>query len=114
MLSKMEDVVDAKTHKKIKFTDKIWNLCLSVNVSYIGNVLVSLYWKRGDEDEIYPFEEIRYFSRQLKWGRYKEKKIKMDDKENDETINFLNTSQDNFFHSPKLGSSMRTENTIKD
>lgn len=35
-------------------------------------------------------------------------------KENDETINFLNTSQDNFFHSPKLGSSMRTENTIKD
>ena len=28
--------------------------------------------------------------------------------------NFLNTSADNFFHSPKLGSSMRTENTIKD
>ena len=28
--------------------------------------------------------------------------------------NFLNTSVDNFFHSPKLGSSMRTENTIKD
>lgn len=28
--------------------------------------------------------------------------------------NFLNTNADNFFHSPKLGSSMRTENTIKD
>ena len=32
----------------------------------------------------------------------------------DDTKLFLNTSQDNFFHSPKLGSSMRTENTIKD
>lgn len=27
---------------------------------------------------------------------------------------YLNTSQDNFFHSPKLGSSMRTDNKIKD
>ena len=32
----------------------------------------------------------------------------------DESKLFLNTSQDNFFHSPKLGTSMRTENTIKD
>jgi len=72
MLSKMEDVVDAKTHKKIKFSDETWKLCLSVNVSYIGNVLLSLYWVRGDGSEIYPFEEIRYFSRQLKWGRYKD------------------------------------------
>ena len=72
MLSKMDDVIDAKTHKKIRFCDTIWNLCLDVNVSYAGNVLLSLYWKRNDIDEIYPFEEVRYFSRQLKWGRYKD------------------------------------------
>lgn len=72
MLAKMEDVVDAKTHKKIKFTDDVWKLCLAVNVSYVGNVLLSLYWKTPDEEEIYPFEEIRYFSRQLKWGRYRD------------------------------------------
>jgi len=72
MLSKLDDVIDAKTHEKIKFSDSIWNLCLDVNVSYVGNVLLSLYWKRNDYDEIYPFEEVRYFSRQLKWGRYKD------------------------------------------
>ena len=72
MLSKLDDVIDAKTHKKIRFADDIWNLCLDVNVSYVGNVLLSLYWKRPDIDEIYPFEEVRYFSRQLKWGRYKD------------------------------------------
>ena len=72
MLSKMDDVIDAKTHQKIKFSDSIWNLCLDVNVSYVGNILLSLYWKRNDIDEIYPFEEVRYFSRQLKWGRYKD------------------------------------------
>ena len=72
MLSKMEDVIDAKTHNKIKFSDSIWNLCLDVNVSFVGNILLSLYWKRNDIDEIYPFEEVRYFSRQLKWGRYKD------------------------------------------
>ena len=32
---------------------------------------MSLYWTRPDEDEIYPFEEVKYFSRQLKWARYK-------------------------------------------
>ena len=72
ILAKVDDVIDAKTHKKIRFSDSIWNLCLDVNVSYVGNVLLSLYWKRNDIDEIYPFEEVRYFSRQLKWGRYKD------------------------------------------
>ena len=72
MLSKLEDVIDAKTHKKIHFMDETWKLCLSVNISYVGNVLLSLYWKRPDDSEIYPFEEVRYFSRQLKWGRYKD------------------------------------------
>ncbi len=72
VLAKVDDVIDAKTHKKIRFSESIWNLCLDVNVSYVGNVLLSLYWKRNDIDEIYPFEEVRYFSRQLKWGRYKD------------------------------------------
>ena len=72
MLSKLEDVIDAKTHKKIQFMDETWKLCLSVNISYVGNVLLSLYWKRPDDSEIYPFEEVRYFSRQLKWARYKD------------------------------------------
>ena len=78
MLSKMEDVIDAKTHKKILFTPDVWKLCLSVNVSYVGNVLLSLYWKRPDVDEIYPFVEIRYFSRGLKWGRYKDRIFQTD------------------------------------
>jgi len=69
-LSIMDDVIDAKTHQKIRFSDSIWNLCLDVNVSYVGNVLLSLYWKRNDVDEIYPFEEVRYFSRQLKLHLY--------------------------------------------
>ncbi len=72
MLSKLEDVVDAKTHKKIRFEEDTWKLCLSVNISYVGNVLLSLFWERPNGEEIYPFEEIRYFSRQLKWGRYKD------------------------------------------
>ena len=72
MLSKMEDVIDAKTHKKIRFDNDVWKLCLAVNISYVGNVLLSLYWERPDGSEVYPFEEIRYFSRQLKWGRYKD------------------------------------------
>ncbi len=72
MLAKMEDVIDAKTHKKLKFSKDAWELKLSVNISYIGNVMLFLYWQTPDEGEIYPFEEIRYFSRQLKWGRYKD------------------------------------------
>ena len=72
MLAKLEDVIDAKTHKKIRFESEVWKLCLAVNISYVGNVLLSLYWERPDGSEVYPFEEIRYFSRQLKWGRYKD------------------------------------------
>ena len=72
MLSMVEDVIDAKTHKKIKFSKDIWELRLNVNVSYVGNVMLALYWQTPDGEEVYPFEEIRYFSRQLKWGRYKD------------------------------------------
>lgn len=71
VLSKAEEVLDGKTKKRLKFADEEWKLTLAVNFSMVGNVLLSLYWKRPDKDELLPFEEVRYFSRQLKWGRYK-------------------------------------------
>ncbi len=71
MLSKAEEVIDGKTKAKLRFTNEIWTLGVGVNFSMVGNVLASLYWKRPDRDDILPFEEVRYFSRQLQWGRYK-------------------------------------------
>jgi non-specific serine/threonine protein kinase len=71
MLSKAEEVIDGKTKSRIRFTSDVWTLGIGVNFSMVGNVLVSLYWKRPDRDDILPFEEVRYFSRQLQWGRYK-------------------------------------------
>lgn len=71
LLSKADEVIDGRTKKKIKFVDSEWKLVLSVNFSMVGNVLLALHWRRPDKDEMLPFEEVRYFSRQLKWGRYK-------------------------------------------
>ncbi len=71
LLSKAEEVIDGKTKERLRFDDKEWDLALSVNFSMVGNVLLSLTWERPDGSDSYPFEEIRYFSRQLKWGRYK-------------------------------------------
>ena len=71
LLSKAEEVIDGKTKERLHFDDKEWELALSVNFSMVGNVLLSLTWERPDGSDSYPFEEIRYFSRQLKWGRYK-------------------------------------------
>ncbi len=71
LLSKAEEVIDGKTKDRLRFDDKEWSLTLSVNFSMVGNVLLSLTWDRPDGSDSYPFEEIRYFSRQLKWGRYK-------------------------------------------
>lgn len=71
LLSKAEDVLDEKTKEKISFKNETWNLEMGVNFSYVGNVLLSLNWIRPDKDDILPFEEVRYFSRQLKWGRWK-------------------------------------------
>lgn len=70
-LAMADEVLDEKTKQRLKFTDKEWRLVLSVNSSNVGNVLLALEWKRPDKDEVYPFEEVRYFSRHLKWGRYK-------------------------------------------
>ncbi len=72
LLSKADEVLDEKTKERLKFTDKEWKLVLNVNLSATaGNLLLSLEWQRPDSDDVYPFEEVRYFSRQLKWGRYK-------------------------------------------
>jgi len=71
LLAVADEVLDEKTKKRIKFTDKEWRLVLAVNSSPNGNIMLELYWKRPDKDDIVPFEEVRYFSRQIKWGRYK-------------------------------------------
>ncbi|MBQ8458895.1 DEAD/DEAH box helicase [bacterium] len=72
LLSKADEVLDEKTKERLRFTDEEWKLVLYVNTSNTaGTLLLSLEWQRPDSDEIYPFEEVRYFSRHLKWGRYK-------------------------------------------
>ncbi len=72
LLAKADEVLDEKTKDRLKFTDEEWKLVLYVNTSSVaGTLLLSLEWKRPDKDDVYPFEEVRYFSRHLKWGRYK-------------------------------------------
>lgn len=71
LLSKAEEVLDEKTKERLKFTDEEWRLVLNVNTGAQGTILLSLEWKRPDKDDVYPLEEVRYFSRHLKWGRYK-------------------------------------------
>lgn len=71
LLAKADEVIDGRTKDKLRFIDDTWDLTLSVNFSMVGNVLLFLYWARPDKDDIIPFDEVRYFSRQLKWGRYK-------------------------------------------
>ena len=71
ILAKADEVLDEKTKQRLKFTDEEWELVLYVNSLQGGNIQLYLEWNRPDSDDVYPFEEIRYFSRQLKWGRYK-------------------------------------------
>ena len=71
LLAVADEVLDEKTKHRIKFTDKEWRLVLSVNSNPTGNIMLELFWRRPDKDDIVPFEEVRYFSRQIKWGRYK-------------------------------------------
>ncbi len=71
LLSMADEVLDEKSKQRLKFTDKEWQLVLYVNSSQAGTILLSLEWQRPDKDDVYPFEEVRYFSRHLKWGRYK-------------------------------------------
>ncbi len=71
LLAKADEVLDEKTKERLKFVDDEWQLELSVNAGQSGSLLLALEWHRPDKDEIYPFEEVRYFSKHLKWGRYK-------------------------------------------
>lgn len=71
LLSKADEVLDEKTKDRLKFTDEEWKLVLYVNSGSQGTLLLSLEWQRPDKDDVYPLEEVRYFSRHLKWGRYK-------------------------------------------
>ena len=70
LLAQVEEVLDEKTKQRIKFLDKTWELSLDVNANANGTLSLALYWNRPDSDDVYPFEEVKYFSRQLKWGRY--------------------------------------------
>ena len=73
LLKMADEVLDEKTKERLKFVDEEWQLVLNVNSSQGqgSTILLSLEWKRPDKDDVYPFEEVRYFSRHLKWGRYK-------------------------------------------
>ena len=71
LLSKADEVLDERTKERLKFTDEEWKLVLYVNTGAQGTILLSLEWQRPDKDDVYPLEEVRYFSRHLKWGRYK-------------------------------------------
>ena len=74
LMSQLEEVLDEKTKDRIMFTDKEWTLNLDVSTTNVNggtNIALELFWTRPDKDETYPFEEIKYFSRQIKWGRYK-------------------------------------------
>ena len=74
LMAELEEVLDEKTKEKIMFTDNVWSLNLDVSTTNVNggtNIVLELFWTRPDKEESYPFEEIKYFSRQIKWGRYK-------------------------------------------
>ena len=74
LMAQLEEVLDEKTKERIMFTDNVWTLNLDVSTTNVNggtNIVLELFWTRPDKDETYPFEEIKYFSRQIKWGRYK-------------------------------------------
>ncbi|MCM1009623.1 MAG: DEAD/DEAH box helicase [Fusobacterium sp.] len=71
LLAKADEVLDEKTKERLKFVDDEWELQLTVNSGQSGSLLLALEWHRPDKDDVYPFEEVRYFSKHLKWGRYK-------------------------------------------
>ena len=52
ILAQLEQVIDASNNKRLVFiTDTPWQLLLAVNVSLVGNVLLSLHWKRPDNND---------------------------------------------------------------
>jgi len=70
-LKHAEEVIDGETKKRLLFENAEWKLMLSVNVSAVGNVLLSLHWHRPNSVDVYPFEEVDYLARTIQWGKYK-------------------------------------------
>ena len=71
LLAMADEVLDEKSKQRLKFVKDEWRIVLSVNSSTAGTIMLSLSWRRPDSEDEIPFEEVRYFSRQIKWGRYK-------------------------------------------
>lgn len=70
-LATAEEVLDSETQKRLIFSTEPWKLILTVNVSLVGNVLLSLHWHRPSPQDVFPLEEVFYFARHVKWGKYK-------------------------------------------
>ena len=70
-VAQVEEVIDSETQKRLMFSTEPWKLVLKVNVSIVGNVLLALHWKRPNPEDEFPLEEIFYFSKSAKWGKYK-------------------------------------------
>jgi len=70
-LSKVEEVKDSESEKRLLFVNEPLVLVLKVNVSIVGNVLLALHWRRNNPEDEFPFEEIYYFSRNARWAKYK-------------------------------------------
>ncbi len=77
-LAQVEEVVDSESKKRLLFQTEPWKLTLKVNVSVVGNVLLSLQWNRPEPEDILPLEELQYFSKNVKWGRYKNLIVPLD------------------------------------
>lgn len=71
LLANAEEVIDAKTGELLEFSNEQWSLVLSINVSVVGNVLLSLHWHKPNDEDVYPFEEVRYFSRTCRYYKHK-------------------------------------------
>jgi non-specific serine/threonine protein kinase len=73
-LSQAEEVIDSETKKRLLFSQEPLKLILKVNVSLVGNVLLSLHWNRASNGEFvdeFPLEELFTFAKSAKWGKYK-------------------------------------------
>ncbi|KKU15592.1 MAG: Snf2 family protein, partial [Microgenomates group bacterium GW2011_GWC2_45_8] len=78
-LSHVEEVIDYPSNQRLEFKKTPWQLLLTVNVSLVGNVLLSLHWKRPEpEEDIYPLDEVKFFAKHIKWGRYKNLIVPLD------------------------------------
>ena len=77
-LAQVEEVIDNETSKRLLFGNEPWNLILRVNVSVAGNVLLALHWDRPKQEDTLPLKELRYFSRNAKWARYKNLIVPLD------------------------------------